>query len=207
MAFCKNALCRWIFNLRSFLNWKFTVLFEKIFLFDLTSNVPGFFSNFVVFSHYDDLILHYHSYFIRVHFWVSVYLLSFFFLTAQLQTIRELGSSIRRSYRIIQDLQSLGISEYRIDKTPLHLAVKIGQDDIFRNVSKVSEDKNPADRFGRTPLHYAAKFGRVNLVEIMLKNGIKDLSPRTKMDLIAPIVGNSGLFQIDKNRTYCSVLW
>lgn len=120
---------------------------------------------------------------------------------AQLQTIRELGSSIRRSYRIIQDLQSLGISEYRIDKTPLHLAVKIGQDDIFRNVSKVSEDKNPADRFGRTPLHYAAKFGRVNLVEIMLKNGIKDLSPRTKMDLIAPIVVNETLDLIRYNRS------
>ena len=132
------------------------------------------------------------------------FIVNFVSLTAQLQTIRELGSSIRRSYRIIQDLQSLGISEYRIDKTPLHLAVKIGQDDIFRNVSKVSEDKNPADRFGRTPLHYAAKFGRVNLIEIMLKNGIKDLSPRTKMNIIAPIVGNSGLFQIDKNSTYCN---
>ena len=135
------------------------------------------------------------------------FIVNFVSLTAQLQTIRELGSSIRRSYRIIQDLQSLGISEYRIDKTPLHLAVKIGQDDIFRNVSKVSEDKNPADRFGRTPLHYAAKFGRVNLIEIMLKNGIKDLSPRTTMNIIAPIVGNSGLFQIDKNTqnsTYCN---
>ena len=131
------------------------------------------------------------------------FIVNFVSITAQLQTIRELGSSIRRSYRIIQDLQSLGISEYRIDKTPLHLAVKIGQDDIFRNVSKVSEDKNPADRFGRTPLHYAAKFGRVNLVEIMLKNGIKDLSPRTKMNLITPIVGNYALFQIDKN-TYCN---
>ena len=124
------------------------------------------------------------------------FIVNFVSLTAQLQTIRELGFSIRKSYRIIQDLQSLGISEYQIDKTPLHLAVKIGQDDIFWNVFKVSEDKNPADRFGRTPLHYAAKFGRFNLVEIMIKSGIKDLSTRTKMNIIAPIVGNLCLFQV-----------
>jgi ankyrin repeat protein len=86
------------------------------------------------------------------------------------------------------------------------LAVKIGQDDIFRNVSKVSEDKNPADRFGRTPLHYAAKFGRVNLVQIMVKNGIIDLSPRTKMNLIAPIVVNETLDLIRYAGFYNSAL-
>ena len=53
-------------------------------------------------------------------------------------------------------------------RTPLHLAVRNGHDDVVTFLLDHVTEKMPQDARGRSPLHYSSNYGRLNATKIML---------------------------------------
>ena len=59
------------------------------------------------------------------------------------------------------------------EATPLHLAVKIGDDFIVRNLTLAGAEVDAVDKTGQTALHCAAERDLAEITRILLQNGWK----------------------------------
>jgi len=55
----------------------------------------------------------------------------------------------------------------KLDRSPLHLAVEVGNLDLAKTLLKEGAKPNQRDGFGMTPLHTAAKCGHADMVELL----------------------------------------
>ena len=81
----------------------------------------------------------------------------------------------------MKDLFSEHINENEIQsrmqrgQSFLHLATVTGKMKLVKWILLKTEDKNPADKFGKTPLHYASEYGHTEIFRIIFDTIGKEL--------------------------------
>ena len=68
------------------------------------------------------------------------------------------------------------------------MAAKTGHIQVYKNLVKISDDKNPKDKYGWTPLHLAAEKGDIKMY-ILIAGMVEDRNPKAglKADLWTPL--------------------
>ncbi|CAH1401284.1 unnamed protein product, partial [Nezara viridula] len=90
-----------------------------------------------------------------------------------------------------------------VRRTPLHLAVVGGHEELVRRLLEAGADKDKRDSMGRTPLHYTALRGRVGCAQLLIDAGA-DPNPRDSSGLtptaLASMKHHSGVATILKRK-------
>ena len=73
-------------------------------------------------------------------------------------------------------------------QTLLHMAAQLGHLEVYKNLVKMSDDKNPKDKYGLTPLHLAAEKGDLKMY-ILIAGMVEDRNPKAglKADFWTPL--------------------
>ena len=80
------------------------------------------------------------------------------------------------------------ISHMKDGRTLLHLVAKKGKLEVYKNLVKMTHDKNPKDKHGWTPLHLAAQKGDLEMY-IFIAGIVEDKNPKAdlKANLWTPL--------------------
>ncbi|XP_014283533.1 uncharacterized protein [Halyomorpha halys] len=90
-----------------------------------------------------------------------------------------------------------------VRRTPLHLAVVGGHEELVKRLIEAGADKDKRDSMGRTPLHYTALRGRVGCAQLLIESGA-DPNPRDSSGLtpatLASMKHHSGVATVLKRK-------